>query len=294
MVVKESKGEKIFRAANFLFMILMMVVTFYPFYYCIVSSFSDGAALVGERGIMLWPKGFDLAAYKAVLANPNIKSGYAVTIFVVVVGTTLNVLMTSLGAYLLTRRNFAISRVLTYMILFTMYFSGGMIPTYLVVYKILRLGNTLWALLLPGAISVYNLIVMRTNFAAIPDSLEEAAKIDGANDFTIFVRIIMPLSKAIIAVMVLFYGVAHWNSWFNAMIYIKDRSKYPLQLILREILLLNSTESMNGGAGVGDQFMIGESIKYATIIVSTLPILCVYPFIQKYFVKGMMIGAVKG
>lgn len=293
MVVKDSIGEKIFKFCNIIIMIIMIVVTFYPFYYCLICSFSDSLSLIGERGIMLLPKGWNTSTYLAVLNNPNIKTGYGITIFVVVVGTIVNLVMTSLGAFLLTRKRFAIRKGLTYMMLFTMYFSGGMIPTYLVVYKFLGLGDSLWSLIFPGAISVYNLIVMRTNFAALPDSLEEAAKIDGANDWTVFSRIVLPLSKAIIAVMVLFYGVAHWNSWFNAMIYIRDRDKFPLQLVLREILLLNSTESMAGGAGSGDQFMIGEGIKYATIVVSTVPILCVYPFIQKYFVKGMMIGAVK-
>ena len=259
-----------------------------------MCSISESRFLIGDKGTMLKPLGFSLAAYKEVISNPNIASGYRVTLFVVVVGTALNVFLTSLGAFLLTRKNFPIKNALAYFIIFTMYFSGGMIPTYLVVYKMLRLGDSLWALILPGAISTYNLIIMRTNFAAIPVSLEESAQIDGANDFVILFRIILPLSLPIIAVMVLFYGVSHWNAWFNAMIYIRTRSKYPLQLILREILLLNSTESMMNDATGSDKYSIGESIKYATIIVATLPILLVYPFIQKYFVKGIMTGAVKG
>lgn len=292
MVIKESFGEKVFNAVNMLIMLLMVIITFYPFYYCIVCSLSVSSALIGERGIMLLPKGLSFSAYYSVFKNPNIRSGYSVTMFVLVAGTTINLFMTSLGAFLLTRRNFAIRRALTYIMLFTMYFNGGMIPTYLVVYRLLGLGNTLWALILPGAINVYNLIVMRTNFAAIPYSLEEAAIIDGANEWIVFSRIIMPLSKSIIAVMIMFYGVAHWNAWFNAVIYINDRKKFPLQLILREILLLNTSQSVGGD--VGDRYAIGESVKYANIVVSTLPILCIYPFIQKYFIKGIMIGAVKG
>ena len=156
------------------------------------------------------------------------------------------------------------------------------------------MGNSIWALMLPGLISTYNLIIMRTNFQSIPDSLEESTKIDGANDITIFFKIILPLSKAIIAVMVLMYGVGHWNAWFDAMLFIRSRDLYPLQIILREILISNSTDSMIASGAGGDIEAIGESIKYATIVVSTVPILCVYPFVQKYFTKGVMIGAVKG
>ena len=174
-----------------------------------------------------------------------------------------------------------------------MFFGGGMIPTYIVVYKWLNLGNNIWALILPGLISTYNLTIMRTNFSALPDSLEEAAKIDGANDIVILFKIIIPLSLPIIAVMALFYGVAHWNSWFQAMLYIRDRDMYPLQLILREILLINDASNM-GDVGAGNQFFLGESIKYASIIVATVPILFAYPFLQKYFVRGIMSGAVKG
>ncbi len=294
MVMKRSAGEKVFSVCNILFMILMMVVTLYPFWYVVTCSFSDSAQLIGARGMMMLPKGFSLASYQAVLQNPNILSGYRTTLIVVVIGTTLNVLMTAICAFLLTRKKFALRGVMTYMALFTMYFGGGMIPTYLVVYKWLNLGDSLWALILPGAISTYNMIIMRTNFAEIPESLEESAKIDGANDILILFRIILPLSLPIIAVMVLFYGVAHWNSWFNALLYIRTRAKYPLQLVLREILLMNDTSQMTAGSAASDRFFLGESIKYATIIVATVPILLVYPFIQKYFVTGIMIGAVKG
>ncbi len=179
------------------------------------------------------------------------------------------------------------------MMIFTMYFSGGLIPTYLVVFNVLGLGDSLGALILPTLISVYNVIIMRSNFAAIPQGLEESARIDGANEFVIFSRIIMPLSMPIIAVMILFYGVNHWNSWFNAMIYLRTREKYPLQLVLREILLSGTADQMAGSSGA-DQYALGESVKYATIIVATVPILAIYPFIQKYFVKGIMVGAIKG
>jgi len=287
-------AEKIFDAFNILFMLFMILITLYPFYYVITSSLSDSSYLIGDKGLMLWPKGFSLEAYKAVMRNPNILTGYRTTLFVVIVGTTINIIMTSLGAFLLTREGFAIKNVMAYMMIFTMYFSGGMIPTYIIVSKVLHLDNSLWALILPGAISTYNLLIMRTNFKNIPRSLEESAKIDGANDFIILFRVVLPLSLPIVAVMILFYGVSHWNSWFSAMIYIRDRSLYPLQLILREILLLNSVESMMSETSATDRYSVGESIKYAIIIVTTVPILFVYPFIQKYFVKGIMIGAIKG
>ena len=294
MVTKRTWSGKVFDIFNTLFMLFMIVITLYPFYYVITCSISDSNMIIGDKGLMLLPKGFSMGAYQMVMRNPNILSSYRVTLILVVVGTLVNVLMTSIGAFVLSRKRFAIKKTLTILIIFTMYFIGGMIPGYLLTYKVLHLGNTLWALILPGAISTYNLIIMRTNFIAIPDSLEESAKIDGANEIVILFKIILPLSLPILAVMTLFYGVGHWNSWFNAMLFIRDRAKYPLQLILREILLLNSTDAMTGDASSVDKYNIGESIKYATIIVATLPILVVYPFIQKYFVKGMLIGAVKG
>lgn len=274
-------------------MLCMMVVTVYPFYYCITCSLSDSTQLIGARGLMLLPKGFSWAAYRAVIANPNIFSGYRNTILLVVAGTCLNLLFTSIAAFLLTRRGFALRKPLALFMIFTMYFSGGMIPGYLLVNNYLNLGDSLWALILPGLISTYNMLIMRTNFEGIPSAITEAATIDGANDILVLFRIILPLSIPTIAVMALFYGVGHWNSWFSAMLYIETRDKYPLQLILREILLLNSMESMMGEASASDKFVLGESIKYATILVATVPILFVYPFIQKYFVKGIMIGAVK-
>ena len=202
--------------------------------------------------------------------------------------------MTTLGAYGLSRRNLKWGTLLMMIIIFTMWFSGGMIPYFLNVSN-LGMQNTRLALILPKAIATYNLIVMRTSFQSLPESLEESAKIDGANDFTIMLRIALPLSMPVVAVMILFYASAQWNAWFDAMLFINNRELFPLQLILREILVLNSTDSMMAGsAAQSDQIQIGETIKYATVIVATVPILCIYPFLQKYFVKGVMIGAVKG
>jgi putative aldouronate transport system permease protein len=219
--------------------------------------------------------------------------GYRNTLFVLTVGVSLSLLATSIGAYILSRKNVMFRTPIMMAITFTMFFSGGMIPTYL---NLLDLGltNTLWGLIIPGMISTYNLIIMRTSFQQIPDSMSEAAVIDGAGHLQILFHVILPLSKAIIAVMILYYGIGIWNSWFWASVIIRDREMLPLQVILREILMQNSVIDMAGGAGVGEQESIAMTIRYATIIVATIPVLCLYPFLQKHFAKGVMIGGVKG
>lgn len=290
--VKKTKGEKIFGVFNTLFMLFMILITLYPFLYVLFASVSESNMLMSHRGALLKPLGFNMRAYTLVFKNPNIYTGFKTTAIVLVAGTTLNIMLTSIGAYLLSRRNFKFGEFMMLMVMITMYVSGGMIPRYLIIYETLNLKNSLWALILPNAVSTWNLIVMRTNFRQIPESLEESAKIDGANDLVVLFAIVLPLSKAIIAVMILFYGVAHWNAWFDALLFIRDREKFPIQLIMREILISNSTDSMQS---YGDSYNgVSESIKYATIIITTIPILMIYPFIQKYFVKGIMIGAVKG
>ena len=295
MVEKKSLGERIFDKINIVLMLLIIAITVYPVYYVVVCSLSDGNQLMNMRGLILAPQGLNFAAYASVVDNPNIFSGYMVTLIVVVIGTILSVLLTAIGAFLITRKGFPLAKPLSYLMVFTMYFSGGMIPTFIIVNNVLDLGDNLLALILPGVISVYNLLIMRSNFEALPRSLEEAAEIDGANDIIVLFRIILPLSKSIIAVMVLFYAVTYWNAWFEAMLYIRDKELYPLQLVLREILMANDMTSMgDAGGAVQDRYMIGETIKYATIVIATLPILCLYPFIQRYFVKGVMVGAVKG
>lgn len=295
MVVKKSLGDRAFDIINMLFMIFMIIITVYPFIYVILASISEARQLVGHSGLLLRPKGFSLTAYNLVFQNPNIATGYKNTLFVLVVGTFINLLLTSLGAYVLSRKNFGFRNFMMIIIVFTMYFNGGLIPRYLLIYNNYHLGNSLWALILPQAISTWNLIVMRTSFMSIPDSLEESAKIDGANDLIVLFRIVLPLSLPVVAVMILFYGVGHWNAWFDAMIFLRERELYPLQLILREILISNSNDIMLGGVtDIGDRELIGESIQYATIMVATLPILFIYPFVQKYFVKGVLVGALKG
>ncbi|GIP39336.1 putative ABC transporter permease protein YtcP [Paenibacillus sp. J31TS4] len=286
-------GEKLFDVFNITFMIALSVATIYPFVFVLFASLSDPSWVVKVRGLIWYPKGVTLEAYRLVFSNPSILTGYANTLFYVVVGTTVNILMTSLGAYALSRQNVMWKNPIMFMIVFTMFFNGGLIPTYLLIEN-LGLVDSRWALIFPSAMSAFNLIIMRTAFQGVPVSLEESARLDGANDFTILFRVVLPLSMPVVAVMILFYGVGHWNGWFNAMLYLRSRDLYPLQLILREILITNSTDSMLTGATGGDRMPIGETIKYATIIVATVPILCLYPFLQRFFVKGVMIGAIKG
>lgn len=293
---KNSLSRNLFLIVAAIILSLLVVVCVYPLLYVIFASLSDSGKLMAHEGLLIKPIGFNVAAYEAVLKNPNIINGYKNTIFVLVVGVCINLVMTSLAAYVLTRKNVMWKKLILWIMLFTMYFSGGLIPSYLLIQN-LGLYDSIWSLILPGAISTYNMIILRTAFASIPESLEEAAVLDGASHLQILWHVLLPLTKATMAVMVLYYGVGHWNSWFNASIYLQDKSKYPLQLVLKEILISNDTASMAGDMGVSgnmDSQSIAESIKYAVIMVATVPILCIYPILQKYFVKGVMIGAVKG
>ncbi|MEC0125477.1 carbohydrate ABC transporter permease [Paenibacillus pabuli] len=293
-MIKESGWfDRVFTILNYTFLILLVIVTLYPLLYVLFASLSDSAQLLANKGLLWKPVGFSLEAYKSVLANPGIATGFRNTLFILVFGVIVNLFMTALGAYVLSRKNVMWNKVFMFFIVFTMFFGGGLIPLYLVV-KGVGLLDTLWSTILPFAISTFNLIIMRTSFMGIPDSLEESAKIDGANHFTILFRIIIPLSMPVIAVMILYYAVDKWNGWFYASVFIKSRELFPLQLVLREILIANSTESMSAGASAGDRFQIGETIKYATIMVATIPILCIYPFLQRFFVKGVMVGSLKG
>lgn len=288
MKKKNSNGWG-FRLINGIILAMISLMTLYPFLYVIFASFSDPVKLMGNSSLLLKPLGFSLNAYKKVFVNPSIYSGYLNTIFYVAAGTLVNILATCMAAYVLSRKQFMLRRFLTIMFIFTMYFNGGVIPSYLLI-KDLGLINSRLSLILPGAVSTFNLMIMITGFEGIPQSLEESARIDGAGDWTILFRIIMPLAKPTIMVILLYYAVGHWNSWFNAMIYLRDADKMPIQIFLRDILTRSQLGAMTGQTDVED---VGQTIKYATIIVSTVPILCIYPFIQKHFVKGVMIGAVK-
>ncbi|MBP8989277.1 MAG: carbohydrate ABC transporter permease [Clostridia bacterium] len=287
---RQSPGEFILHIINVIFMCFVVVVTLYPFWYIFVASFSDPAEVVRTSGLMLWFKGFDLYAYKEVLRHRLFWISYRNTLVYLVCGLIVNMTMTTLGAYALSRKNIKATGYIMKLIVFTMFFSGGMIPTYIVVDS-LKMTDTMWSQFVPYAINTFNLIILRTAFQSIPGSIEEAAIIDGASAAQVMYRIVLPLALPSIMVIGLYYTEEIWNSYFRGLIYIRTDTKYPLQLILRQVLLSNVM-------GQQDQSFvdtnIGQTVKYATIVVSTLPVLMVYPFIQKYFVQGVMIGSIKG
>lgn len=291
--MKRSVGERVFDCMNTLLMALLAVICLYPLVHVALSSFSDPAALMAHEGPILRIVGAPtLKGYEITLNNRSLVIGFRNTLGYLVAGTLMNVLLTSMAAYVISRKHFMLRRAMTKAMIYTMYFSGGIIPMFIIV-TFTKIYNTPFAVVLPTAISTYNVIIMRTFFMNIPESMEESAIIDGAGDWTIFTRIMMPLSKAVIAVITLYYSVGHWNSWFNAMIFLRERSLYPLQLFLREILILNNTAN-EASSDFVELSMARDLVKYCTIIVSTLPILIAYPFAQRYFVQGVMIGAVKG
>lgn len=292
-IIKKSLGSYIFDSFNYLFMVLIMFITLYPFYYILIVSISDGKAIMNGL-VKFWPIGLNLKSYEIIFQDPMIITSYINTIIYTLVGTLINLLFTILCAYPLSRKNFSGRRFFTKMIIITMLVSGGLIPTYLVVDS-LGLVNKIWALVLPGAISTWNMIVMRTFFEGIPDSILESAYIDGANELGTLIKIVLPLSMPIIATMLLFYAVGHWNSFFSALIYLNEKKKYPIQIILRNIVISGDMSQQTNQMGASVDFLaIDTNIKYAVIMVATLPILLIYPFVQKHFVKGVMIGSLKG
>jgi putative aldouronate transport system permease protein len=275
-------------------MLGICVVMLYPFLFVLAASLSSNEAVMrGMVGII--PQGLNFNAYNAVLHYPYIWSGYRNTIMYTVCGTAVNLILTVIGAYALSRNKsqFYGKSLFTFIITLTMFFGGGLIPTYLVIRSYGML-NTFWVMIIPGAISTWNMIVMRTFFQNIPAELEEAAIIDGCNDIGVLVRIILPLSTASLMTIGMFYAVGHWNSWFNALIYLRDYNLFPLQLWLRTIVLQSQITDVASMATEQLENAVSDTIKYATIIVAVVPILCVYPFVQKYFVKGVMVGSIKG
>lgn len=287
-----SRADRFFDWFNYGFLSLLLIVILYPLYFIVIASVSDPISVGGGK-VWLFPVDFTLEGYQKILENQAIWVGYKNTILYMAVGTAVNVAITVTGAYPLSRKDMYGRNLFMFLITFTMFFSGGLIPTYLLV-KSLGLMNSMWAIILPGAVSVWNLIITRTFFQHnIPEELREAAAIDGCSDFKFFLQVALPLSKAILAVLVLFYGVGHWNSFFSALIYLRDEAQYPLQLVLRNILIQNEVqELMNLEPGADSN--LSESIKYGVIIVASIPVLILYPMVQKYFVKGVMIGSLKG
>lgn len=291
--IKKSRSDRIFDIVNLTLCIIIFILVVYPLIYVVSASVSDPfAVLQGE--MVLFPKGFNLKSYAKIFEYQDVLIGYKNSLVLVLLGTGINFILTFFGAYTLSRKDLYGRTFFTMLFAFTMFFNGGMIPRYLVV-KDCGLLDTVWSMIIPGAISMYNMVVMRTFFQnSIPDSLVEAAEIDGASNWQIMFRVVLPLSKSIIAVICLFYGVAHWNQYFQAMLYLTSREKFPLQMVLREILLLSQVQDLVDTQGFADQVMQGEGIKYSLIIVASVPVLIVYPFIQKHFVKGVMLGAIKG
>lgn len=293
--IKDSREDKILYTAVNILLVCCILLVAYPLIYVVSSSFSSGTAVSTGR-VILWPVDVSLEGYKTVFSHKLIGTAYRNTIFYTVVGTFINVSVTVICAYPLARNDFPMKRFFSVFFIIIMFFNGGMIPTYMVISD-LHMINTVWAMLLPGAISVYNMILVRTFIkSSIPSALLEVSQIDGCSDIKYFVHILLPLSRPVIAVITLYYAVGHWNAYFNAMMYLNDQELYPLQIILRQILVanqINLNEMVDVEAMVAKQGL-ADVLKYALIVVSTAPILCVYPFIQRFFIKGVMIGSVKG
>ena len=290
-----SRGEKIYAFFNYIMLFIIAVITLYPMWHILMSSFSDPVYLLAHRGFYFWPRGTPhIRGYFLVFENPNIMIGYINTLFYVIVGTFLSITVTVLGAYTLSRKGLYWNGKIMKMIVFTMFFHGGLLPFFIQV-RNMGLIDSRWAIILPVMVATMNLIILRTAFISLPDSLVESAKLDGCSDLRIVWKIVVPISKAAISVIVLFYAVGYWNLWFNAAIFLNDRSLWPLQLVLRDILINHDTGLMTPIATVGqagvERYRV--LVRYTTIIVATVPILLIYPFIQKYFVSGVMIGSLK-
>ena len=287
--MKPTKGYRAFQVINTIIMIFVIFITLYPFVYLVAQSFSsDAAASAGK--VTFYPIGFNLNTYKYILRDNQFFRYYGNTIFYTVVGTFLSVACTALIAYPLSKPRLRLNKVITPLVVFTMYFAGGMIPNYIVITQWLGLQDSMWSIILPNAISTFNLLVMKSFFAGLPEELEEAAAIDGMNTYQIFLKIIIPLSKPIIATMCLFYMVTMWNEWFTPMLYLDSKDKWPVALYVRQLVEgANNTE-----IGSSDASSVQATLKSATMVLTSIPIICVYPFVQKYFVQGMTIGAVKG
>ena len=285
--IRVSASRRVFEVANVIILLAISFVMLYPVVYVIAASFSEETAIL--RGdVVFVPVGAHVKAYQKVFQYPLLWRSYGNTLLYTVLGTAINLVLTILGAWSLSQKKMVGRRFFTLMCTFTMFFNGGMIPTFLVIRE-LRLLNTIWAIILPGAVSTYNMILMRTFFMQIPQSLVEAAELDGCKDFGILVRIVLPLSLASLMTIGMFYAVAHWNSYFTAVLYLSKPELYPLQIILRQVVLMNEiVENASSTENV-----MAEGIKYATIVVAMLPMLCIYPFVQRYFVKGVLVGSVK-
>ena len=287
-------GDRAFDVINTLLLVFVFLIIFYPLYYILIASFSDPDMVLTGK-IFLLPKGFQLESYQKVFENSEVMNGYLHTILYAVVGTCINLVVTLSAGYALSRTDLRGKKALTLFFVFTMFFSGGTVPTYMLV-RNLKLLNTFWAMVLPNAMSVWNLILCRNFFEGnIPKELLEVSQIDGCRNDYFFLKIVLPLSKALIAVMVLFYAVGHWNSYMQPLMYLSDRDKYPLQLVLKNILISSQPDaSLAGMTDRAEMYKQTEMLKYALVVVTSVPMIVLYPFVQKYFVQGVMVGSVKG
>ena len=291
--IRQTRAGRIFQAVIVALGVVLMILVAYPLYFTVIASFSKPEDVLMGR-VILWPRNISFESYKMVVAERDIWMGYGNTILYTVLGTAVNMILTTMMAYPLSCRETPWRAPLTFIASFTMLFSGGLIPTYLLVRQ-LGLYDTIWAMILPTGITTYNMLVMKSFFqSSIPIELKEAAHLDGCNDLRTLLLVVLPLSGPIMAVMVLFYAVAHWNEYFNALIYLRNRSLMPLQVILREILLQNQELAAGDGTGLYERMMAAETMKYAIIIIASVPVICLYPLVQRHFVKGVMVGAIKG
>ena len=285
---KGSYQDKIFMTIVYSIMVILVSVTLYPIVYVFSVSISGYDAVVANK-IMLWPIGFSLNSYRKIVSDAAFYTGYANTVFYTVCGTILNVCMTILAAYPLARKEFFLRKFFTVVFMFTMFFGGGMIPSYIIVTR-LGLYNSRWAIILPGLISTWNLILCRTYIMSVPEEMFDSAKVDGCSDFRFLLVILLPLIKPIIAVLIIYYGVGHWNAWFNALLYLSDTTKHPVQIYLRKLLIQSSNELAASAYDLESTLQV----RYCAMFVTVLPIMAIYPFFQKYFTKGVMVGSLKG
>lgn len=291
--VRMSRGDRIFGLVNAALLWIVSIIMLYPLLYVVACSFSDPLSVVQSK-ITLLPQGATLAAYERVFRNEMIMSGYKNTLVYTLLGTAINVVITLMTAYPLSRPDLVGKKAVNSMIAFTMLFSGGMVPTFLVV-KDLGLMDSVWAIVLPGAMSAWNMFIVKNYYmTSIPRELIEAADVDGASDIRAYLSIVTPLSAPIVAVMVLYYGVGHWNAYFDALLYLRDKARYPLQLVIRTFFTASDYAEQGGGSGDTAMLLINETMKYALIVIASAPILCLYPLLQRYFIKGVMLGAIKG
>ena len=295
-----TPANVIFNIVNYGILTFLTLICLYPMLHVLFASVSNPTDLIAHRGLLLKPLGFTMSGYKLVFKDDSLLVGFKNTFLYVGLGTAVNMLFTIMGAYALSRRELLLKKAVMVIITITMFFGGGLIPWFLVM-KQVGLYNNVWAMVLPTALNTWNMIILRTGFQSFPYDLEEAAVIDGASQSKILMNVILPVSKPVLAVIFLYYLVGNWNSWFNAMVLLKDRAKYPLQLLLKEILVMNdvSMSSVGSAGGVSVNSVQGatayrELVKYCVTVIVTLPILCVYPFLQKYFVKGVFVGSIKG